>query len=406
MLPKPPRELTEAILGEACRQRWPESQTLDFKRELPAVDARGRNEFLKDVCALANADGGDLVYGIAERDGAANEPAPIVGENLDAVRRRLTQIAEAGLEPRVSGISMGEVAFADGGFVLIVRVPASFDAPHRYRQEAHTRFVVRNGTVTSDMTYDQIRTAFDRSASLAERAREFRLKRCEAIDGGGGWRPLAPGPIAAVHLVPLAALSGHTSVDVAALHDGEYMTFAQTRPSWGDMTSRTLNLDGLVVHPAQQPGVQVLAFSQVFRTGCLESVRNVRHRVPPPERLGLGDAEIIPSTVLAAFVRSMVQAFVRGAVLNGFLGPAVLGVSLLRVDNVRLGLGDRYPQYIAPTADRRNLLVPETWIGALDGFTDVDPVVRPILDILWQCFDEPRCLEYDANGRWSNPVVV
>lgn len=201
-----------------------------------------------------------------------------------------------------------------------------------------------------------------------------------------------------MHLIPLAALSGRTSVDVAALHDGDYMAFAQTRPRWGHMTTRTLNLDGLVVHPALEPGAQVLAFSQVFRTGCLESVRNVGHAYEGPE--------IIPSTVLATFVRSMVQAFARGAVMNGFLGPAALGVSMLRVDNVRLGLGDRYTHPIAPAADRRNLLVPETWIPALDGFTNVDPTVRPMLDILWQCFDEPRCLEYDAEGHWIEPAVA
>jgi hypothetical protein len=25
----------------------------------------------------------------------------------------------------------------------------------------------------------------------------------------------------------------------------------------------------------------------------------------------------------------------------------------------------------------------------------------PILDTLWQSFDEPRCREYDADGHWS-----
>lgn len=399
MLPRPPREVIEATLREVCRERWPESQTLDFKQELPSLDARGRNEFLKDVCAMANTDGGDLVYGIVEHDGAANAPAPIAGQGVDEVQRRLTQIIGGGLEPRVIGVVMHAVPFAGGGFVLVLRVPSSFDAPHRYRLENHhTRFVFRNGTVNSDMTYDQIRSAFDRAASLAERAREFRLKRCEELAAGGGWRPLAPGPVAAVHLIPLAALSGRTSVDVGSLHDGDYMTFAQTRPSWGHVTTRTLNLDGLVVHPGQEPGAGVLAFSQVFRTGCLESVRNIAHAHE--------GQHIIPSTTLAHFVRNMVQALTRGALQSGFLGPAVLGVSLLRVANVRLGLGDRYRQYIAPTADRRNLLVPETWLGALDGLTDVDPIVRPVLDILWQCFDEPRCLEFDADGRWVAPAVV
>jgi hypothetical protein len=213
VLPKPPDEITEAILREACVQRWPESQTLDFKRELPSVDARGRNEFLKDVCSLANTDGGDLVYGVAEQDGAAREPTPISGESVDAVRRRLTQILDASLEPRVNGISMQPIPFADGGFVWVVRVPASFDMPHRYKQdEHHTRFVVRNGTLTSDMTYDQIRTAFDRTATLAERARGFRAERVAAISVGGGWRTFSPGPAAfrwrhSRHAVVCAALA-------------------------------------------------------------------------------------------------------------------------------------------------------------------------------------------------------
>ena len=54
--------MTEASLREGCRDHWPESQTLDFKQELPTLDVRGRNEFLKDVYALANADGRDLWY--------------------------------------------------------------------------------------------------------------------------------------------------------------------------------------------------------------------------------------------------------------------------------------------------------------------------------------------------------
>jgi hypothetical protein len=392
--------MTETILLEGCAQRWPESQTLEFKRELPALGARGRNEFLKDVCALANADGGDLVYGIAENAGAADQPAPITGQNPDQVKRRLTQVIDADLEPRVNGIAMSEVPFAGGGFALVLRVPASFEAPHRYRLEnQHTRFVVRNGTVTSDMTYEQIRTAFDRSSTLAERARQFRRDRCTAIDSGSAWRPLTEGPIAVVHVIPLAALSGRTTVDVGALHDNTdgFMVFAQTNPRWGGITTRTLNLDGLVVHPAE-PGARVHAFSQVFRTGCLESVRNVSHA-----REGV---EVIPSTTLAAFVRNAVLGLTRGAVRNGFLGPALLGVSLLRAGNARFGLGERYRQYIAPTPDRRDLLVPETWLPALDNLTDVDVAVRPTLDILWQCFDEPRCLEYDAHGRWIEHLMV
>lgn len=276
---------------------------------------------------------------------------------------------------------------------MIVRVPPSFDAPHRYRHDHYTRFVVRNATLTSDMTYDHIRTAFDRSATLVARAQQFRIERNAAVDSGRAWPTLAPGPIAIVHLIPLAAMLGRQSVDVGSLHDGNYRAYAQQEPSWGNLTTRKLNLDGLLVYPTEGTGLANHAFSEIFRSGCLESVRNVRHAMEGPE--------IIPSSTLARFVRSMTQSLTANAIVNGFPGPAQLAVSLLRVNNVRLGLGARYSQPLAAIADRRDLLIPETWIPSLDALTDTDSVVRPTLDIIWQCFGEPRCLEYDGQGQWA-----
>ena len=105
------------MLQEGCQQRWPESQTLDFKRELPGPSSRFTHEFLKDVCAFANADGGDLVYGIAERNGVADAITPITNSGPDEVSRRLTQMLDAGIEPRLSGIAMHPVTIGAGGFV-------------------------------------------------------------------------------------------------------------------------------------------------------------------------------------------------------------------------------------------------------------------------------------------------
>ena len=62
--------IDEALLHQICEDRVREGQ-VDFKKELPSKDERGKAEFLKDVCAFANADGGDLVYGVLDEDGRA-----------------------------------------------------------------------------------------------------------------------------------------------------------------------------------------------------------------------------------------------------------------------------------------------------------------------------------------------
>lgn len=45
--------------------RVPESRTLEYKRDLPdPKDRDSKREFLGDVTSFANAQGGDIVYGI------------------------------------------------------------------------------------------------------------------------------------------------------------------------------------------------------------------------------------------------------------------------------------------------------------------------------------------------------
>jgi Putative DNA-binding domain len=65
----------EAKLQELCDEGCGESVTLDFKRDLPGASDKDKQEFLKGVCTFANADGGDLVYGITEQNGAASDLA-------------------------------------------------------------------------------------------------------------------------------------------------------------------------------------------------------------------------------------------------------------------------------------------------------------------------------------------
>jgi len=50
-----------------------------FQARAARTADRDKAEFLKDVCAFANADGGDLIYGIDEEDGKASALTPITG---------------------------------------------------------------------------------------------------------------------------------------------------------------------------------------------------------------------------------------------------------------------------------------------------------------------------------------
>ena len=85
----------------------------------------------------------------------------------------------------------------------------------------------------------------------------------------------------------------------------------------------------------------------------------------------------------------------------GVSGPVVLNVAVLHVGGYALDIEDTY-HGLGPTAsDRPHLVIPEIWIEDLDT-VNIDDAVRPLMDMLWQAFGCPRCLDFDVTtGAYS-----
>jgi hypothetical protein len=132
----------------------------------------------------------------------------------------------------------------------------------------------------------------------------------------------------------------------------------------------------------------------VFRTGVLEGVGSARRRD--------GDQRVIPGAAMSLYIREMGGTLVTAAKDLGITGPGVFGAALLDIGGYGLGVHDRRTglQEVKAPADRTDLVVDETWIESIEAITDVDAIVRPVLDILYQSFDAERCFEYDELGRW------
>jgi len=92
---------------DACRG-WPASQTLDSSVEILDVREMQTNSQGNHV-RHRNYDGGDLVYGISERNGAAQISCPDCVRPADDVLTRLPRLPMRGLEPRRNGIVIHEV---------------------------------------------------------------------------------------------------------------------------------------------------------------------------------------------------------------------------------------------------------------------------------------------------------
>ena len=124
-------ELLEKINAESLERLISdgviENRSLDYKRELPVR----AEHLLDDVCAFANTDGGDLVFGISENEGAPKKLELLAIDNMDGELLRIQSLIINGLEPKIYGVRLHPVVQDGKILAIIVRIPQSWSRPVR-----------------------------------------------------------------------------------------------------------------------------------------------------------------------------------------------------------------------------------------------------------------------------------
>ncbi|WP_431303042.1 AlbA family DNA-binding domain-containing protein [Sediminicoccus sp. BL-A-41-H5] len=123
-------QIAESDLQALVSNGASETVSLEFKETTYGSADDDKREFLKDVTALANTSGGHVIIGMAAVDGVATSLQPITTPSADQEKQRLENMLLAAVEPRLVGLQMREVPVT-GGYVLVLRVPRSWNPPHR-----------------------------------------------------------------------------------------------------------------------------------------------------------------------------------------------------------------------------------------------------------------------------------
>lgn len=83
-----------------------EGHFLDFKAIGVGPSHEDRREFLADVSSFANASGGDIIFGVAETGGIANDVSGFALADPDKEELRLKNLVRDGLEPRLTNVGI------------------------------------------------------------------------------------------------------------------------------------------------------------------------------------------------------------------------------------------------------------------------------------------------------------
>ena len=209
--------VTEAQLARLAVEGIGETKTLEYKQALTFVTDEQKRELLSDLAALANTDGGDLVFGMAAEKGVATELIGLKNFVADEAIGRIENLLRDFVQPRIAGVVFRVLPLVNGNQVLLIRVPRSFSSPHMIRHHGVTRFCGRNANGKYDLDVHELRSAFLASETFSDRLKAFRLERINRLLSGNGPVPLAGEHVLVMHILPVIGAGTNAVVSTSDL---------------------------------------------------------------------------------------------------------------------------------------------------------------------------------------------
>jgi len=384
LIPKALEDISFRDIEALLDSRVPEGKTMEYKRELPHEGDSKKIPFLAEVSAFANTIGGDMVFGIEEKEGVPVSIKGIEAADMDAENLRLSSAVLNGIEPRIPQISIKGVKRPDGLQILILRVGKSWAAPHRVSYKDHSKFYGRNSAGKYPLDVNELRAAFTLSEILGERIRSFRESRVTALLVGQELPALiAEGGKLALHIVPLSAFSGPDRNPIAPTSNHATLFPPLGTGGW----NHRINLDGLVTY--DRVNEESRTYAQVFRSGAVEAVAVLKE---------IEGRKLLPCEWYEKEVVKTARRYLASLKIFGINGPIYLFVSLIDMRGFRLGVDSFFDQ--GEALDRALVLIPEVTVEVQS--EDLPTLLRPVFDTVWNAFGYERSFNYDEAGNWKH----
>jgi hypothetical protein len=389
MIPNPLEAISLKDLQLLVDNQVHEGKGIEYKRELPSDSNEHRREFLKDVSSFANTDGGDLLIGVAAKDGLPVGLPGIKSTSQDELRLQLENRLRDGLQPRIPNVQFRFVPVGTGD-VLIIRIARSWNAPHRVIFGGHGHFYGRNSAGAYQMDVDQLRGAFLLRSAVEDRIRKFRDDRLQTVVNRRTPVPITGGAIYVLHVVPISGFASRELIPVPAM-DKQATSFTYLGAgSW----SRNSNMDGIVLFPGR--GQEVNAYTQVFRNGAIEAVAVFG---PIGDEGDKGHRHFLNPQWYERATIDALQRYTNGLLGLAVAPPLFVFLSVLFLQNHRLWttVGSVTEPINQPT-----LILPEVSIEASP--FNAGASLKPLFDMIWNAANRPKGTpNLNDVGEWIGP---
>jgi len=383
---KPINELTIDDINTIVQNEIPESRSLDYKLELPAMTEAGNKELLKDMSAFANTMGGYLIYGINEEKGVPTGVHGLDITDFDKLKQRFENLLRTGVDPVIRGVDFHIVEADDSKQLLIIKIPRSIARPHAVRIKKHFRFYGRNSSGVHPLEVDDLRRAFLESETLAIRIKNFRNDRLSAIATDETFMPLFPGAKIILHLIPV------TSFDLGKKYDFGAEWNTEFPPVYASGWDRRITFDGMMTYWDDREKGFTYNYTYLFNNGILESVDAFSLQIRDKKK-------IIPSVAYEEKLINALSKYLQSFKKHEIDTPIWLCLSLIGVKDYVMWVDNfMWPNDSHPV-DRDELIIPEIKLENYE--QPADRILKPAFDAIWNACGYERSRNYDEQGNWK-----
>jgi len=372
-------------IHDLLRNEIRESKSIEYKRDLPTEAESSRIPFLAEVSALGNTIGGDLVIGIEDDKGVPKSIGGVQIADIDQEILRLENVIRNGLEPRLVGIGIREVKISSDKYVVIIRVPRSWQAPHRVIFKDHSKFYGRNSAGKYPLDVSELRTAFNLSSQITDRIKSFISERTYSLESGEFQTiNIAKGGTLILHCVPLSSFSSNANIDVRELMKHRVHLAPPGVTGW----NHKVNLEGIINYSTlrNEPS---RSYTQIYRNGIIESAVIIS--------INAEERKLLPSLWCGKILIEAVENALRFYNYVEIDPPVFVFLTLVNFKGHSLGVGSSYFES-GEVLDRNHVSIPEITITSYS--ENVGDQLKSIFDILWNSFGYEKSDYYDDNGHW------
>lgn len=359
-----------------------ESKILDYKREIKLAKDNDKKEFLFDISAMYNTDGGCIIFGVEEEKDESGKntgkPLKIIKletENFDNLFQQIDDIVNNSTEPSISQIILKDIKLEEG-VILVIGIPKRTSLPSMVTFKSSNKFYKRRNSGKYLVDTYELNQMFLQNQIVADKAKEFRKKRIEEVISLETIPNLDVDTSFFIHIIPNNFLENR--IQDFAIYENELKDKMEPfsygyKDGWRHM----YNIDGFMTFSSSNNIRVTSKYNQLFRNGVYEIYSANEFFKTFHGKMGFNGSELMNSTIkhIKESLKLLEQINIDP--------PFFISFSFR---NVKGKIMNREGAFVIPEFTKDNIDFPFIEIPSYD--VDIRKLMKPNFDILWQIFGD------------------